>query len=595
MNAAIKLWTFVGALALGWAAPLWSQEDRRTELNDDSGPDNWPMLRQQPPVLPGVPDPPAFQPRTAAEWEEIQALVIAWTTYNFDQIAHQNILTEIVRNAQQECRVIIHCDVPTYSEAYVRNYLTQRGVPMTNLEFFEIPSNTFWIRDYFSNSIYENSVDSLAFVDWYYNRPSRQLDNTLPVKLADSLGYITYEATHSPAKFLVHTGGNFMSDGMGTAFSSELVLDENADPALNPNVYNEQEIDALMESYMGIQRYIKMPTLPYDGIHHIDMHMKLLDEETLLVGQYPTGISDGPQIEANLQYVLSNYLTPFGTPYKVVRIPMPPDINGSWPSQGGDYRTYTNAVFVNKTILLPVYDERYDTTALRIWREALPGYRVVGIECDNMINLSGAIHCITHSLAAPDPLRIVHQPLTDRCADQPIQVSALVEHRSGIQSAEIRWTLDTAQGWNAVPMQLVGQDTFVGFIPPQADGAVVSYYVSATANNGKTMARPMPAPSGCWEFRSDCTVGLSVSVAPSIRLYPNPANGQLTLECQGEAASRANVWISDPLGRTLGHLYRGPIARNQRLRLDVSAFAPGIYFVTLATANGQTSVKIVLH
>lgn len=38
---------------------------------------------------------------------------------------------------------------------------------------------------------------------------------------------------------------------------------------------------------MGIDRYIKMDELPYDGIHHIDMHMKLLDEETLLVGEYP--------------------------------------------------------------------------------------------------------------------------------------------------------------------------------------------------------------------------------------------------------------------------------------------------------------------
>ena len=35
-----------------------------------------------------------------------------------------------------------------------------------------------------------------------------------------------------------------------------------------------------------------MPTLPYDGIHHIDMHMKLLDEETLLVSEYPDGVAD---------------------------------------------------------------------------------------------------------------------------------------------------------------------------------------------------------------------------------------------------------------------------------------------------------------
>lgn len=50
-----------------------------------------------------------------------------------------------------------------------------------------------------------------------------------------------------------------------------------------------------------------METLPYDGIHHIDMHMKLLDEETLLVSKYPTGVADGPQIEANIQYVLNNF------------------------------------------------------------------------------------------------------------------------------------------------------------------------------------------------------------------------------------------------------------------------------------------------
>ena len=42
------------------------------------------------------------------------------------------------------------------------------------------------------------------------------------------------------------------------------------------------------------------------------MHMKLLNEETLLVGEYPTGIADGPQIEANIQYVLANFQNTFG-------------------------------------------------------------------------------------------------------------------------------------------------------------------------------------------------------------------------------------------------------------------------------------------
>ena len=160
-----------------------------------------------------------------------------------------------------------------------------------------------------------------------------------------------------------------------------------------------------------------MPVLPFDGIHHIDMHMKLLDESTLMVSEYPQGVADGPQIEANLQYVLSNVTTKWGTPFDVIRIPSPPEFGGGYPNQNGDYLTYSNAVFVNNTILLPTYYEQYDTTAIRVWEEAMPGYNVVGIDCDSpnedIISLSGAIHCITHSVGVADPLMISHLPLQD--------------------------------------------------------------------------------------------------------------------------------------------------------------------------------------
>ncbi len=81
-----------------------------------------------------------------------------------------------------------------------------------------------------------------------------------------------------------------MVDGLGTAFSSKLVFEENP-------TKTEEQIDSIMNLFMGINRFIKMDNLQYDVIHHIDMHMKLLDEETLLVGEYPTGVSDGPYIE----------------------------------------------------------------------------------------------------------------------------------------------------------------------------------------------------------------------------------------------------------------------------------------------------------
>ena len=103
------------------------------------------------------------------------------------------------------------------------------------------------------------------------------------------------------------------------------------------------EIDDIMNQFMGIQQYIKMETLPYDGIHHIDMHMKLLNEETL-VAEYPEGVADGPQIEENIQYILDNFTTPYGNPYNIVRIPSPPSTSGLYPDNNGYYRTYTNSV-----------------------------------------------------------------------------------------------------------------------------------------------------------------------------------------------------------------------------------------------------------
>ena len=119
-----------------------------------------------------------------------------------------------------------------------------------------------------------------------------------------------------------------MSDGFGLAFESELIEEENNGGSTWWTDYPDhtlEEIEDILGEFMGIETLVTMPTLPYDGIHHIDRHMKLLDESTLLMSEYPDGVADGPQIEANLDYVLSNYTTKWGTPFDVIRIPSPPE------------------------------------------------------------------------------------------------------------------------------------------------------------------------------------------------------------------------------------------------------------------------------
>ncbi len=532
----------------------------------------------------GITTPPTGPVRVPGEWEEIDGLVIRW---NGTWV--RNLLRDIARHAKEETTVYIV--TPSSFQSEVEDHLLEGGVTLANIVFVNEPSNSIWIRDYGQWTIYDNMVGDASWVDWIYNRP-RPLDDVIPVALAEMLDRPLYRTLVAPND-LVNTGGNFMVDGFGTAFSSELILEEN-EPG-NPygvSGKTEAQVDQIMQDFMGIDRYIKMTNLPYDGIHHIDMHMKLLDEETLLVGQYPPGVADGPQIEANLQYVLNNFMSVYGTPYKVIRIPMPPH-NGQYPNNpNAHYRTYTNSVFVNKTVLVPTYEEQWDTTALRIYREALPGYKVVGLDCNQVISASGAIHCITKEVASSDPLLISHQPLRDVPFQQDdFEVNALITHASGIADATLYWTTDTTAGYAPASMTLTDATahTWTGFIPSQQAGSEVFYYIHAQANSGKQQVRPMTAPQGWWRFNVTGTVtGLDAHATDAFTMFPNPTADMLNLT--GLTAEPAHITLLDMAGRTI----LTQSVSDGRLQMSLAGLTNGLYIIRFESMSASSSQRLVV-
>lgn len=542
-----------------------------------------------PPVLMD-PNPPPGPVRTMAEWEELQALQITWTS-------QLPILRQIVDYAQDECMVYIICS----DSNSVKTYLTNGGVPLTNLKFLITSFNSIWCRDYGPWTVYSQNIDTLRIIDWKYNRTARPQDDATPVFIANTMGVPIHQTLIAPND-LVNTGGNFMTDGHGTAFASELILSENA-PG-NPygvSAKTEEQINSIMNSYMGINRYIKLDILPYDVIHHIDMHIKLLDEETLLVGEYPAGIADGPQIELNLQYILNNFQTCFGKPYKVVRIPMPPGPNGLYPNNGGDYRTYTNSVFVNKTVIVPTYAPQYDTTAIRIYRENLPGYRIVGIDCNSIIPSLGAIHCITKEIGVNEPVFISHSALRNtNNTTQPYEVKAYIKSKSGISSAKMYWTLDTTSGFTQVNMTNIA-DTFRASIPAQPINTRIYYYISATSVSGRTVAKPLPAPSANFRFQVTNTVGIE-PIAAGIpnkfslqQNYPNPFNPVTKIKFDIAKNSNVKLIIYDVTGREVLKVTDAFMtAGSYSYQWNASSFASGIYFYRLQADTYSEVKKMIL-
>ena len=527
--------------------------------------------------------PPSGPVRAAAEWEEVEYLLVTWNP------SYPNILRQIVQAGVQECKVII----TTQNQASVSNYLTTNGVDITNVIFLNVPWNSIWIRDYAGNTIYSDDVGELALTDWIYNRP-RPSDDVMPAAHAAQVGIPLY-TTNSGTNDLVNTGGNYMSDGLGNAFASNLILEENA--VGNPygvSVKTEAQIDGIMQEYMGINRFVKMNTLPYDEIHHIDMHMKLLDEETILVSKYPPGVADGPQIEANIQYVLDNFQSPFGTPYDIEWIDAPPSTSGHYPDTNGPYNTFSNSVFVNKTILVPTYRASVDAPALAKYQEMLPGYNVVGIDVDNpgenLINLLGAIHCITHTIGVAEPLWIVHQPIDEANAGSTVTIEAMIKHISGVAQAKVFWREEGATTYNEIEMAPSNGDNWaVDFTIPNSS-VNIEYYIWARAISGKELNRPIVAPEGYWTIQVETLSAEEWAQNHISAAYPNPTTGKVSFNMNA-IQGPVNVKIHNLLGQKL---YEAKIENgNGKITLDLNQNWQGTLLVTFEGDFGKIHKKVI--
>jgi agmatine deiminase len=528
-------------------------------------------------------NPPTGSVRAAAEWEEVEYLVVTW------QSAYQNILRQIVAAGVNECKVII----TTQNQASVSSYLTANGISLTNVIFMNAPSNSIWIRDYAGNTIYSNDVGERALTDWIYNRP-RPNDNIMPTAHAALVGIPIY-VTNTGTNDLVNTGGNYMSDGLGNAFASELILDENATG--NPysvSAKTEEQIDNIMLNYMGISNYIKMSILPYDQIHHIDMHMKLLDEETLLVSRYPTGVADGPQIVSNINSILANYQSPFGTPYDIKWIDAPASTGGSYPDTGGSYRTFSNCVFVNKSILVPTYRPEVDAPALAYFQQLMPGYNIVGIDVDNsgenLIASLGAIHCITHTIGVADPLLIVHQPINQANAGTIVTINAMIKHNSGIQTATVFWRETGSTTFNQTPMTYVSAANWTATLSLPTSGVDVEYYIRGQAVSGKSLNRPIVAPNGYWTIDVQTLNANEWAYNHISAPYPNPTKDKVNFNLD-QIQGKIDLTITNLLGQRLA--VQKIETGNGVITLDLNQDWKGTLLITFEGDFGKVTKKII--
>ena len=293
----------------------------------------------------------------------------------------------------------------------------------------------------------------------------------------------------------------------------------------------------------------------------------------------------------------------FGTPYKVVRITVPPSTGGNYPDNGGYYRTYANNVFVNKTVLVPYYREEYDTVAFRVLQESLPGYNIVGIDVDNggqnLISLSGAIHCITHTIGVADPMLITHQSLEDTYDDtNPYLVTADIQHVSGIASATLYWSTTPGASYTAVPMTSGSGNSWSANIPAQPAGTMIYYYVEGNAVSGKIGVRPIVAPQGYWDFKIlNASSGLD-DLDHSVELsdvFPNPASAITCIPVNSSHAIEGVITLRDIAGKKIATIHDGEIPMGEsKYFIMANEYAAGSYQIVIDAGNSIITKKLMI-
>ena len=466
-------------------------------------------------------DPPTGEVRNIAEFEPMEGVLITYHEgfgIGYNLISAMSQVTTVTTVVTNE----------TIKNQVIANY-QNNDVNLDNCNFLLQPSDSYWSRDYGPWYIAYGD-DQIGITDFIYNRP-RPLDDVIPQHLADMLGIEWFGMD------LIATGGNYMTDGTGISFSTDLITEEN--PTLT-----EAEVDQMMHDYLGINTYEKLddPTGTY--IKHIDCWAKLLDVDKYLVRSVPETHPQYDEIEAVVTY-LKGLTSGYGTPYEIIRVYTP------------NNEPYTNSLIVNDHVFVAVTGSEWDDEAIASYQEAMPGYTIEPMT-GSWIS-TDALHCRTHGMADRQMMYIKHTPLLGNQSIQSeysIDVELTAYSGAGVNDAQVKVFYQINDGdWQNIAMTHLSGKNYTTTIPGGTNGTKIDYYIYAEDNNAKVGMHPYigaPDPHVFYIGEQAFPV-MTVSTEPVLYTIAQDQTGTYSLNI--ENTGEANLYIDFTLNNAMYNTY----------------------------------------
>lgn len=327
--------------------------------------------------------------RWPAEWESHAATWIAWPhnrdtwPRRFASIA--TCFARIVRTLSEYEPVRVLAGGET-----VRQNAEAMIGDLSNVTLCDIPTNDAWIRDYGPMFLQGAPPNDLLVVDWRFNSwggkyPPWKRDDAVARRVAEQLGTVCLEPP------VVLEGGAIDGNGAGTVLTTEsCVLDARRNTDMT-----RQRMEGLLHHYCGVSTVIWLPGGPLAGDDtdgHVDQLTRFVSPSRVVVA-----VEDNPEddnyrpLHANLE-TLQAFRDPQGEPLEIIPLPMPAPIHSGGQRMPA---SYCNFYIGNGCVLVPLFDDVADDTALKTFESIFADRDIIGIPARDLVEGLGAVHCVT--------------------------------------------------------------------------------------------------------------------------------------------------------------------------------------------------------
>ena len=325
--------------------------------------------------------------RMPAEWEHHAATWLSWPHKGdswpgiFERIPP--VWARMVRALRESEQVRLLSSGPDM-DAEIGRHLEG---DLAGIRLERIPTNDAWIRDYgpiFVRGPRGKVITSWGFNSWGGKYGPWDLDSAVPAKIRSIVGLPFVETG------MILEGGSIDVDGDGTLLTTDSCL---LNPNRNPQL-DRGEIEDRLRTYLGAEKvlWLGKGIVGDDTDGHVDDLTRFVAPGTVV-----TAVEEDPRDENHVPLLenlerLRGMTDARGRRLEVIEIPMPPPVF----HQGQRCpASYANFLIGNRLVLLPTFGSERDETVRGILSELLPGRRVVGIDCRDMVWGLGAVHCVT--------------------------------------------------------------------------------------------------------------------------------------------------------------------------------------------------------